>query len=148
MIELPYPVYVWVKVVHLLAVTTWEGGMVILPLLFAADAEQPAEGGAGALLRAWERRVLWRVAWPAGIVAVGSGLLLLANYGDFDERWLWLKAGLAWFLVVWQVRLTVWVVGSPAGFVPESAGFFQRLALFPVAVFVALAVLVEVRPFS
>jgi putative membrane protein len=85
--------YIWVKIVHVLAVISWMAGLFYLPRLFVYHAENASKPDIVAVFKVMERRLLKAIMRPAGLVSVltGGWLISLGNWWDPVPVWLWLK---------------------------------------------------------
>lgn len=136
----------WIIATHIVAATTWIGGMVCLPLLYAAHVRGRLQ--AEALVQA-ELAVLRLVIAPAMIVGLilGAVLLVIPGEPDLASTWLWVKlAGVAGLLalhgvyVVAQRRLA-------AGAGMASARTYDGLAAVSFAAGAVIVVMVIAQPF-
>lgn len=143
MLDLTYDAYVWVRVVHVVAVTAWVGGLVGLSEVFRYHAET----GDDALWLPRERELLGKVLIPASGVALASGVVLVLNFGDLKEGWLHAKLLAVFLLMLVQIVLTRQISRFASGANTRKPMFFRRLKLFPIALFIGIVALVIVRPF-
>lgn len=92
--------YLWLKALHIAAVATWIGGMLVTSVTTAAIARSRAAGetlGPSAILdavRRWDRRV----TSPAMLLVWALGLTLALRGGWFPAPWLMLKLALVLLL--------------------------------------------------
>ena len=85
--------YLWLKVVHVLAVISWMAGLFYLPRLFVYHAENIGKTELLSVFAVMERRLLKAIMRPAGLVSVVTGLWLIWAGSWFGPVpvWLWLK---------------------------------------------------------
>ncbi|MFI5311005.1 MAG: CopD family protein [Gemmatimonadales bacterium] len=84
--------YLWIKVLHLLAVMTWMAGIFYIFRLLAYHARHRAEPATVALLVEMERKMLRIVMLPGASASVALGVLMLwMNPSLLSHRWLHLK---------------------------------------------------------
>lgn len=93
---------IWLKALHIAALTLWGGGLLALPGLIAHESRAPA-GKAGRVDAVWQHRVS-RYAYdvivsPAALVAIGSGTALIFVTRPL-EGWLFLKLAAVGGLVI------------------------------------------------
>jgi protoporphyrinogen IX oxidase len=143
MLDLSYDAYVWTRVVHVIAVTAWIGGLIGLSEVFALHAETGDDG----LWLSRERALLGRVLIPASGIALATGMVLVLNYGELTEGWLHAKFLAVFLLLVDQIVLTRQISRFASGANIRLPIFFRRLKLFPIALFIGIVALVIVRPF-
>lgn len=81
--------YLWLKALHLAAVVTWIGGMIMLGLTlnYAARARPPELQRLLAALHGWDRRV----TGPAMGLAWLLGIWMVVDAGWLGAGWLWVK---------------------------------------------------------
>lgn len=137
--------YLWLKALHLAAVVTWIGGMIMLGLtLRHAVAGRPPEfQRLLAALHGWDRRV----TGPAMGLAWILGIWMVVDAGWLGANWLWVKlvlvallSGLHGFLAGNLRRLA-----GDAGWTPPPS---LRLALpVTLAGLAVIAAMVVVKPF-
>ncbi len=140
--------YPLLKALHLLAVIAWVGGMVTVPLLYAAHSALPEGDAAAQPLVGLERRLLGRLVTPAMVAVWLIGILLLiANPGVLrGSGWMHAKltlvlalSGLHGFLAASRRRLEQGQRRSPATWRWSLAG--------GAALAAAVVLLAVLRPF-
>ncbi len=138
--------YVWLKALHIAAVATWVGGMLVAAVTVAAFSVSPTETPGGAVIldavRSWDRRV----TAPAMFLVWGLGLTLALKGGWFAAPWLILKLVLVLLLSVLHGLLsgTLRRLGRPDS---RRAPAFLAYAPTVIVTCVALiVVLVVIKP--
>jgi putative membrane protein len=86
--------YLWIKLLHILAVISWMAGMLYLPRLFVYHAEAPRGSPQAHTFAVMERRLMRAIMLPAMIVTWASGLTLAIWAGFLQENWLHAKFAL------------------------------------------------------
>ena len=86
--------YLWIKVLHILAVISWMAGMLYLPRLFVYHAEAPRGSAQALTFAVMERRLMWAIMLPALLVTWASGLTLAIEAGFLHEGWFHAKFAL------------------------------------------------------
>src|SRR6267154_2428361 len=90
--------YLWLKVLHIIAVIAWMAGMLYLPRLFVYHAQMPVGSAASEMLKVMERRLLRYIINPAMVATWALGLWLAFKINVFDGAangyWLYAKLGL------------------------------------------------------
>ena len=79
--------YLWIKVLHILAVISWMAGMLYLPRLFVYHAEAPRGSAQALTFAVMERRLMRTIMLPALLVTWASGLTLAIEAGFLHEGW-------------------------------------------------------------
>ena len=141
--------YLWLKVVHILAVISWMAGLFYLPRLLVYHAERGAEVVLAETFKVMERRLLQAIMRPAGLVAILSGLGLIwvgSWYGPVPV-WLWLKLVLVAAMLVFHGVLEWHVVRFRDGVEVKSGRYFRVLNEVPTVVLIGIVILVVVKPF-
>jgi len=132
--------YLWLKVVHVLAVISWMAGLFYLPRLFVYHAENPGKPELGAVFRVMERRLLKAIMRPAAVVALvtGGGLIHLGGWSGPVPTWLWLKLMLVAAMVVVHGMLEMHAVRFRDGRETRPGRYFRMIGI---------VVMVIVKPF-
>ncbi|NMD07416.1 MAG: TIGR00701 family protein, partial [Phyllobacteriaceae bacterium] len=85
-------IYLWVKVLHVLAVISWMAGLFYLPRLFVYHADRPVAGEGDEIFKIMERRLLKAIMRPAAVVVALTGSVLLYVLAlPLVEPWVALK---------------------------------------------------------
>lgn len=130
--------YLWIKALHVAAVTTWMAGLIVAPAVLARSGGPEA----ARLVRQHFRRF----TTPAMILALVLGLWLALDGGWFRAGWLHAKLALVLALtaahgvLAGQLRRVASVEGHAA------PGWTLRLSGAAVAAVLLIAVLVIVKP--
>jgi protoporphyrinogen IX oxidase len=142
-------VYLWLKVIHILAVISWMAGLFYLPRLFVYHVERGLTGELGEVFKVMERRLLKAIMRPAGFVAVVSGLALVwagAWHGPVPS-WLWAKIVLVGMLLLFHGSLERHAVRFRDGVERGSGRYFRILNEVPTLLLIGIVILVVVKPF-
>lgn len=137
--------YLWLKALHLAAVVTWIGGMIMLGLMLShATAGRSTEiQRLLAALHGWDRRV----TGPAMGLAWLLGIWMVVDAGWLGANWLWVKLVLVAVLSALHGLLS----GSLrrlAGHADWTPSPLLRLALpVTLAGLAGIAAMVIVKPF-
>jgi protoporphyrinogen IX oxidase len=140
--------FLWVKVVHLLAIISWMAGLFYLPRLFVYHAEARGEGLLGDTFRVMERRLLAAIMRPAGVVSVGSGLWLALDGGWVwpVAVWLLLKVVLVGMLVGFHGLLEVHARRFRLGVESKTGRYFRVINEIPTVLLIGIVGLVVLKP--
>lgn len=139
--------YLWLKVVHVLAVISWMAGLFYLPRLFVYHSMEARGSATGETFKIMERRLIKAIMRPAAVVTIGSGLWLVAaaGYGYFDF-WLVMKyLGVAAMLGVHLVLEHYVVLFRDDQAVPGHR-FFRVLNEVPTVLLIWIVIWVVVKP--
>lgn len=136
----------WLKVFHLIFVTSWFAGLFYLPRIFVNLAMVPADSHAERdrlLLMAGK---LYRFVTPIGLLAILLGLWLWFGYG-FAGGWLHVKTLLVALLVAYHLYCGRLLAIFAAGGNQRSHTWYRYFNEVPVLVLVAVMILVVLKPF-
>ena len=141
--------YLWLKVVHILAVISWMAGLFYLPRLLVYHTERGAEVVLAKTFKVMERRLLQAIVRPAGLVAIlsGLGLIWMGSWYGPVPVWLWLKLVLVAAMLVFHGVLEWHVVRFRDGVEVKSGRYFRVLNEVPTVVLIGIVILVVVKPF-
>lgn len=136
------------KALHIIAVTTWMAGMFYLPRLFVYHAGKAVGSETSETFKVMERRLLKAIINPSMIATWILGLALAAA----TQAW---AAG-GWFhgkflLVILMSGVHGMLVGQVKRFArderPHTARFYRILNEVPTVLFIAIVLLVVLKPF-
>ena len=141
--------YLWVKVLHVLAVISWMAGLFYLPRLFVYHAENIDKAELTGTFKVMERRLLKAIMRPAGLVSVLTGLWLiwLGNWYGPVPVWLWMK--LVFILAMLGVH---GLLEMHAGRFREDretkpGRYFRIINEIPTVLLIGIVIFVIVKPF-
>ena len=141
--------YLWLMVVHILAVISWMAGLFYLPRLLVYHAERGAEVVLADTFKVMERRLLQAIMRPAGLVVIlsGLGLIWMGSWYGPVPVWLWLKLVLVGAMLGFHGVLEWHVVRFRDGVEVKSGRYFRVLNEVPTVVLIGIVILVVVKPF-
>jgi putative membrane protein len=83
--------YLWLKTLHIIAVISWMAGLLYIFRLYVYHAMETEEV-VRQRFQVMERRLLNAITTPAGVVALVTGLSMIAmNFAWLSQGWLQLK---------------------------------------------------------
>ncbi len=141
--------YLWIKVLHILAIVAWMAGLFYLPRLFVYHAGSAVGSETDLVFRIMERRLVSAIMRPAAVVAVLAGALLA-----YEEHWglsdIWLVAKLAGVLglVIYHGALERYQKLFATGWRGRSDRFFRVINELPTLLLIWIVIWVVVKPFS
>lgn len=141
-------VYLWVKVVHVLAFTSWMAGLFYLPRLFVYHVEQRDVAGLAAVFVVMERRLLKAIMRPAAAVTYAAGLALiwLGNWHHDMPAWLWLKMALVIAMALFHGLLEYHARRLRDGLERREGRYFRMINEIPTVLLIGIVVLVIIKP--
>ena len=141
--------YLWVKVIHILALISWMAGLLYLPRLFVYHAEHGLAGALPQTFKVMERRLLKAIMRPAGVVAIASGVFLVwaGNWYGPLPLWLLFKLGLVFAMGAFHGCLEFHRLRFQDGVEPRSGRYFRMLNEVPTVLLIGIVVLAVIKPF-
>jgi len=139
--------YLWLKVLHILAVISWMAGMLYLPRLFVYHAEAPRGSPQARTFAVMESRLMGVIMLPAMLVTWATGLTLAAAGGFLHDGWLETKLA----LVVGLSSLHGYFIKARKDLAeeisPHGSRFFRVVNELPTLIMVGIVILAVVKPF-
>ena len=86
-----FPMVLWVKALHIIAVIAWMAGMLYLPRLFVYHADAPKGSALSETFKVMERRLLKAIINPSMILVFVTGIALAFMTGYWQAAWLQAK---------------------------------------------------------
>ncbi len=135
----------WLKSFHIVFMVTWFAGLFYLPRLFVYHALTTDAPG-GERFKLMERKLYYGIMLPGAVLTIASGVWLWLGYG-FDGGWLRAKLALVAILIAYHLYCGVLMLDFRHDRNRHGHVFYRWLNEFPVAVLIAVVVLVVVKPF-
>jgi protoporphyrinogen IX oxidase len=139
--------YLWTKVLHILAIISWMAGMLYLPRLFVYHAEAPQDSPQARTFVVMERRLMRIVMLPALLLAWATGLMLAVQADVLDAGWFHAKLALAIVLSALHGYFARLRKDLAAARNPHDARFFRIINEVPTVLMVGIVILVVLKPF-
>ncbi len=133
-----------IKALHIIFVTSWFAGLFYLPRLFVNHAMATDKATIERL--ALMENKLYRFMTPLGILAVALGMWLWFGFG-FAGGWLHLKTTLVTFLIVYHLYCGRLMRAFAEGRNTRSHVWYRFFNEVPVLVLFACVFLVVLKPF-
>lgn len=141
--------YLWIKVVHILAVISWMAGLFYLPRLFVYHADKSVGSESDETFIIMERRLLKAIMRPAAVVVALSGLGLWHVLSlSLSDTWFALKLAAVVLMFAFHGLLEVHVGQFRDGLRVKGSRYFRMINEIPTLLLIAIVVFVIVRPFS
>lgn len=139
--------YLWLKALHLAAVITWAGGMLMLSVLLGYMTRQPLphDTGQRPLLAAVYRWDRWVTNPALGLVWL-LGLTLAWQGGWFSAHWLWAKLVLVTVLSALHGNQSATLRRLNADAARPVPPYMRPTAGLTVAAMSAIVLLVMLKP--
>lgn len=142
-----FPVYLWIKAFHIIAVITWFAGLFYLPRLFVyhAMAEDPLSHER---FKVMERKLYRGIMLPSMLVVITLGVWLLAlTPAWMQQGWMHVKLTLVLLLIGYHFACGHYLRQFAQDRNQRSHRFFRWFNEAPVLALVGVVVLVVVKPF-
>jgi putative membrane protein len=138
----------WVKAFHIVFVASWFAGLFYLPRIFVNLAAVPAGSEAERARLLLMARRLHRFASMLMGVALALGLALWLGYGvGMGQGWMHAKLGFVLAAIGYHHGCGALLKRFERGETPHSERWFRVFNEAAVLIFIAIVVLVVVKPF-
>ncbi len=141
--------YLWLKVIHILAVTAWMAGLFYLPRLFVYHTQQRPGSDTDVVFKVMERRLMHAIMRPAALVALiaGTATVEAAGFG-WGTPWLLLKLVGVAGMIAYHGLLEKHLSQFARGLRPGSERYFRFINEVPTLLLIWIVIFVVVKPFS
>ena len=141
--------YLWLKVIHIVAVVAWMAGLFYLPRLFVYHVGQVVGSDGDALFKTMERRLMVAIMRPAAVVALLAGMATVGAAGfSWTQTWLLLKLLGVLGLVGYHGLLEVHLKSFGRSERLHSQRYFRMINEVPTILLIWIVMFVVVKPFS
>ncbi|SRR5258706_15834164 len=141
--------YLWLKALHIIAMTAWMAGMLYLPRLFVYHTQVAVGSEASELFKVMERRLLRYIINPAMVATWVFGLWLAHTIHAFDTAngyWLHAKLGLVLLLQVAHAVMARCRRQFAQDRNTHSARFYRILNEVPTVLLILIVLVVVLKP--
>ena len=138
--------YVWIKVLHVVAVISWMAGMLYLPRLFVYHCEAEIGSRQSETFKVMERRLLRAIINPAMIATWVLGLWLVWASEAWREGWFQAKFVLVLLLSAVHGLLVRSFKAFAADRNRNSAKFYRLVNELPTLLMIGIVILAIVKP--
>lgn len=139
--------YLWIKVLHILAIISWMAGMLYLPRLFVYHVEAPKGSPQARTFVVMERRLMRGIMLPALIVTWASGLILAVHAGFLHAGWFHAKFALVIVLSALHGYFAKLRKDLSEETNRHSSRFFRIVNETPTVLMAGIVILVVFKPF-
>ena len=137
--------YLWLKVVHLIAMIGWMVGILYLPRLFAYHADASAE--TDATFQQMEYNLMRLLLMPCMIVVFITGILLILATGSLASGWLHTKILLVLMLAGLHGMMSRQRKQFQRGANTKSAAYFRTFSHVTTLIVILVVALAVLKPF-
>ena len=139
--------YLWLKVVHLIAMIGWMVGILYLPRLFAYHADASADSDTDAVFQQMEYNLMRLLLMPCMIVVFITGILLIFATGSLANGWLHTKILLVLMLAGLHGMMSRQRKDFQRGENTRSAAYFRTFSHVTTLIVILVVALAVLKPF-
>lgn len=139
--------YLWLKVVHLIAMIGWMVGILYLPRLFAYHADASAGSDTDATFQQMEYNLMRLLLMPCMIVVFITGILLILATGSLASGWLHTKILLVLMLAGLHGMMSRQRKQFQRGENTKSAAYFRTFSHVTTLIVILVVALAVMKPF-
>ena len=142
--------YLWIKAIHIIALTSWMAMLFYLPRLFVYHAQNADNKDFTTIVKLQEIRLYKYIGMPAFVLTLISGLALMLR--DFPAifqsgGWFHAKLFVLVFLIVYHFLCGYFIKTLKQNTCKKGERFFRFYNEFPTLCLIVIAILVIVKPF-
>ncbi len=139
--------YLWLKVVHLIAMIGWMVGILYLPRLFAYHADASADSDTDAVFQQMEYNLMRLLLMPCMIVVFITGILLIVATESLASGWLHTKILLVLMLAGLHGMMSRQRKNFQRGENTRSAAYFRTFSHVTTLIVILVVALAILKPF-
>ena len=140
--------YLWVKVIHIIATISWMVGLLYLPRLYVYHSEAKKNSPQDHTFRLMEQRLLKRIMTPAMLTTFLAGItLIFLDLQLMTQTWLQIKIILVLLLAGVHGKFAVMRKAFINGTTIHTPGYYRIWNEVPTLLMVCIVILVIIRPF-
>ncbi len=139
--------YLWLKVVHLIAMIGWMIGILYLPRLFAYHADASADSDTDAVFQQMEYNLMRLLLMPCMIVVFITGILLIVATESLASGWLHTKILLVLMLAGLHGMMSRQRKNFQRGENTRSAAYFRTFSHVTTLIVILVVALAILKPF-
>ena len=141
--------YLWLKVIHIVAVVAWMAGLFYLPRLFVYHTDLAVGSDGDMLFKTMERRLMVAIMRPAALLALLAGMATVEAAGfNWGQAWLLLKLLGVLCLIGYHGLLEVHLKSFGRGERRHTRRYFRIINELPTVLLIWIVIFVVVKPFS
>ena len=135
----------WLKSFHLIFMVTWFAGLFYVPRLFVYHS-MAKDNQSKERFITMERRLLYGITTPGGILTIATGLWLWTVY-DISGGWIYIKSLLVLLLALYQVWCGIIAQEFKQNRNTRTSTFFRWFNEFPTIILISTVLLSVLKPF-
>jgi putative membrane protein len=137
--------FLWIKLLHILAMTSWMAGIFYLPRIYVHYVEGRVAGQDVARLEIMARKLFGFMTLMALLTLI-FGLWLWLGYG-FRGGWIHAKLLFVGFLIGYHGWCFSYLKRMQAGKLTQSGRYFRLFNELPLLIFIPILYFVLMKPF-
>ena len=137
--------FLWIKLLHILGMTSWMAGIFYLPRIFVHYVEGREAGQDVARLEIMARKLFGFMTIMA-VFTLGLGLWLWFGFG-FRGGWLHAKLLFVGFLIGYHLWCLAYLKKLQRGVLDRSGRYFRLFNELPLLIFIPILYFVLMKPF-
>lgn len=141
--------YLWLKVIHIVAVVAWMAGLFYLPRLFVYHTGLAVGSDGDTLFKTMERRLMVAIMRPAALVALLAGMATVGVAGfSWGQLWLSMKLLGVLCLIGYHGLLEAHLKSFARGERLHTQRYYRIMNEVPTILLIWIVIFVVVKPFS
>ncbi len=142
-----YPMYLWIKALHIISVIAWMAGMLYLPRLFVYHAAAKPGSEMAETFKVMERRLLKAIMTPAMVAAWAFGIALVIQGGWLMAGWFHAKLALVLVMTLMHGLFSQWARDFAFDRNRRAQRFYRIANEIVTILLIGIVILVVVKPF-
>jgi putative membrane protein len=135
----------WIKMFHILAMTSWMAGIFYLPRIFVHYTEGRAAGQDVERLKIMAKK-LYGFMTVMAVFTLGLGVWLWIGYG-FSGGWLHAKLTFVALLIAYHLWCRVCMIKMQQDSLGKTGRYFRWFNELPLLIFIPILIFVVIKPF-
>ena len=140
--------YNFLKTIHIISFTTWMAGLFYLPRLFVYHSKENKNSKTYSTFIIMEKKLLKYIMNPSFIITFVSGLILVLQTKQYEERWFIIKFLLVVSMSVFHMYCAKVRISFEKMLNEKDEKFFRIINEIPTILFLGIVVIVVFKPFD
>ena len=140
--------YNFLKTIHIISFTTWMAGLFYLPRLFVYHSKENKNSKTYSTFIIMEKKLLKYIMNPSFIITFVSGLILVLQTKQYEERWFIIKFLLVVSMSVFHMYCAKVRISFEKMLNEKDGKFFRIINEIPTILFLGIVVIVVFKPFN
>ena len=140
--------YNFLKTIHIISFTTWMAGLFYLPRLFVYHSVEKTNSQTYSTFIIMEKKLLKYIMNPSFIITFISGLALVIQTKQYEERWFIIKFLLVIFMSIFHMYCAKVRISFEKMQNQKDEKYYRIINEIPTLLFLGIVVLVVFKPFN